>query len=161
MVRSFGEHTYAEDLVQETYVRLHNSDAKNKVVVNGQPNKAFMYIALRNNYITYKRELSKGHKVSIEKVKPIASADDNIKSRYIANDNLDRKVEQEMNEWHWYDRELFKLYITSGKSMRKLASDTNISLSSIANTIKNCKTKIREALSEDWQDYINKDYDKI
>lgn len=56
IVRSFGEKTYSEDLVQETYLRLHRSKSLDKVIVNGKPNRAFMYVALRNNYITFVRE---------------------------------------------------------------------------------------------------------
>lgn len=160
IVRSFGEKTYSEDLVQETYLRLHRSKSLDKVIVNGKPNRAFMYVALRNNYITFVREKSKAHKVSIDKIKRLP-AHDEISEIYIANDRLENRIKKEISQWHWYDRELFTLYLSTGKSMRKLSAETNISLSSIANTIKNCKAKLREKFSEDFEDYKNKDYSKL
>ena len=45
--------------------------------------------------------------------------------------------------------------------MRKLASETGISLTSIFTTIKNCKNRIKENIGEDYQDYNNKDYELI
>ena len=46
-------------------------------------------------------------------------------------------------------------------SMRKLASETKISWVSIYNSLKHLKKDIREKLDEDWQDFKNKDYDKL
>jgi hypothetical protein len=45
--------------------------------------------------------------------------------------------------------------------MRQLARDTDISLNSIYNSIKKYKEIIREKFSEDWEDYINQDFDLI
>lgn len=160
MVKSFGESKYAEDLVQETYLRIHASKSQDKVINNGEPNRAFMYVTLRNSYITLMREVSKGRKVSVEKVAEIKSIEPET-TKYQANEVLNQLADAEISKWHWYDRELFLHYVSSGKSMRALSSETGISLSSIANTIKNCKAKIREAISEDWGDYLNKDYDKL
>jgi len=45
--------------------------------------------------------------------------------------------------------------------MREISNGANISLSSIFNTLKNCKNRIRETVGEDYQDYKNKEYDRI
>ena len=74
---------------------------------------------------------------------------------------LMNKVEQEMESWHWYDKLLFETYIKDGRSMRGLSSDTQISLTSIFTTLRNCKNRIRENVGEDFLDYINKDYELI
>lgn len=52
------------------------------------------------------------------------------------------KVNNKLNELHWYDRELFKAYIESG-SYRKLSKQTDIPFNSISRTINNVKNYIR------------------
>ena len=46
-------------------------------------------------------------------------------------------------------------------SMRELEAETKISLTSIFHTIKHCKQQLREAVGEDYQDYINGDYELL
>jgi hypothetical protein len=46
-------------------------------------------------------------------------------------------------------------------SIRKLAKETGISWVSIFNTLKKCKIDLRENFSEDYDDYINGDYERI
>ena len=160
IVKSFGEHKYAEDIVMETYLRLHQSKSNTKVVNNGKVNRAFMWVALKNNYVSYATMKSKVHKVNIKDYK-LKSNDLDLSSQYKAIDVLDKKIETEINTWHWYDRELFVL-ITKGEiSMRKFSRDSKISLSSISNTMSKCKKKLRLILGEDYEDYINQDFNKI
>ena len=160
IVKKFGEQTYSEDLVQETYIRIYRSGSHNKAVINNKPNKAFMYIALRNNYLTFVREKSKGHKVDLSTVQ-LESKIETEENRYIANDTLEELIKKEIDRWYWYDKKLFLLYMNNDVSMRNLAKETKISLSSIANTLKNCKAKLRRAIGEDYEDYKNKDYHLI
>jgi predicted DNA-binding protein YlxM (UPF0122 family) len=56
---------------------------------------------------------------------------------------------------------LFDTYITNEKSMRKLSQETKISLTSVFNTIKNCKKRLKETIGEDYIDYLNKDFELI
>jgi predicted DNA-binding protein YlxM (UPF0122 family) len=56
---------------------------------------------------------------------------------------------------------LFNLYRESNLSMREIAEETDISLTSIFNTLKNCKERLREAIGEDFQDYLNEDFELI
>ena len=46
-------------------------------------------------------------------------------------------------------------------SMRDIAKETNISLISIFNSIKNYKEILNTKFSKDYQDYINNDYNGI
>jgi DNA-directed RNA polymerase specialized sigma24 family protein len=71
------------------------------------------------------------------------------------------KIEQEVDSWHWYDQKLFELYRDTDLSIRDIAAETTISSSSIFNTLKNCKEKIRVAVGEDYTDYKNEDYELI
>jgi predicted DNA-binding protein YlxM (UPF0122 family) len=71
------------------------------------------------------------------------------------------KIEQEKVNWHWYDRQLFDIYMNTNKSMRKLSQETKISTDSIFNTIKKCKKKLEKAVGEDYIDFLNQDYERI
>lgn len=160
MVRSFGEFTYSEDLVQETYLRIHQANAQDRAVINGKANKGFMYIALKNNHINFSKEKSKVRKYQIEDFK-MPSRDEAPTEWYMANDKLEGKIKDVMENWHWYDRQLFILVATGTDSMRKISRDSRISLSSISNTIKKCRKRLKDELNEEFEDYFNKDYKQI
>lgn len=161
IVQSFGGGMYSEDIVQESYIRIHNSQSLDNAIVDGKVNKAFMYVTLRNNFVNYARQKAKVRKVQIiENYLPKSEINANTR-RHIANDILDDKIKQEMDKWHWYDREVFKLITSKKVSMRKLSRDSRISLSSIANTMNKCKRKLKEIIGEDYEDYINKEYEFI
>ncbi len=160
IVRSFGGGIYSEDIVQETYLRIDKAGSKNKLVVGGEINRGFMWITLRNNYINFAKQKAKVQKIELKDyhMKNIIQHE---KTKYIANDILEQKIHEEVSKWHWYDKEMF-LLITSGKvSMRKVSRDSKISLSSIANTMNKCKKRLKIAIGEDYEDYVNGDYKKI
>ena len=71
------------------------------------------------------------------------------------------KINAEIKRWHWYDQMLFVEYVNTGKGIRTLAEESKISRSSIFQTLKNCKEKIRLAVGEDWEDFNNKDFELI
>jgi predicted DNA-binding protein YlxM (UPF0122 family) len=66
---------------------------------------------------------------------------------------LSDKVWKEVNEWHWYDHKMFEIYMNSDMSMRDISRETTISLSSIFNTIKNGKDRIKDRFKEDYKKY--------
>ncbi|MFZ9455306.1 MAG: hypothetical protein ACO27Q_08750, partial [Bacteroidia bacterium] len=53
LVKTFGEDFYAEDIVQEAYLRLYRYCKPENVIQNGQVNKGFMYFVLRNLYLLH------------------------------------------------------------------------------------------------------------
>ena len=58
-------------------------------------------------------------------------------SKEIAHGNFTALIDEHINNWHWYDAKLFKLYRDTDMSIRKIAKETKISWVSIFNTIKN------------------------
>ncbi len=158
LVCKFGERNYAEDLVQETYIKIITSGSLDKAVINGVVNKAFMYVALRNNVIDFHRSKGKIYKVEISDRIPEEEAD---MDRHQALDILDKKIQAEIKKWHWYDRDMFLHYMNTGKSQREIAKGSNISLSSISNTIVNCKNRIRNAVGDDLEKIQKKEYNLI
>jgi predicted DNA-binding protein YlxM (UPF0122 family) len=54
----------------------------------------------------------------------------------------------EVKTWNWYDEKLMTIYIKQEMSMRELSDETKISLSSIFNTLKNGKQRIKTNCKE-------------
>ena len=68
---------------------------------------------------------------------------------------------EEIDSWEWFDKMLFKLYAKSGDSIRDIAERTHISTTSIFHTLKYCKERIKNNVSEDYEDYKNNDFELI
>jgi DNA-directed RNA polymerase specialized sigma24 family protein len=62
VVEGFGEKFYAEDIVQEMYLRLHKYTTWDKIVKDGEVNKGFVWFVLRNIYVDYCKQKSKINK---------------------------------------------------------------------------------------------------
>ncbi len=150
VINSFGEYDYAEDIVQEMYIVLHKYADPNKIITKGKANRGYIYFTLRTTYYQYYNAKNKVHKVNIDDYK--IKYDDNIEENEAYND-ICKMIDDEIKGWHWYDKKLFQLYKNTDMSIRKLAKETGISWVSIFNTLKNCKTKIRNKYQEDWDKY--------
>jgi DNA-directed RNA polymerase specialized sigma24 family protein len=159
LVKSFGEDLYAEDLVQECYLRLYKYTKPENVITNGQINKGFMYFTLRNMYLYACRNKGKFEGFDIEAIQ--IKDEPSQLDKHEAYLKILGKIENEVDSWHWYDQKLFELYRDTDLSIRDIAAETKISSSSIFNTLKNCKQKIRLAVGEDYTDYKNEDYELI
>lgn len=159
IIRSWGEHDYAEDLVQEMYIRCLSYSSEEKIIQDGKVNKGYIWFVLRSVFIMYKKECSKVEKLRIDSNFDIEAKED-IELEY-AYGQLLAKVDKSKSNWHWYDVKLFDLYMNSGMSMRKIEAQTNISLTSIHHTIKNCKARLTKEVGEDIQDYFNNDYELL
>ena len=160
IIKNFGEHFYAEDLVQETYLMLYKWSSPDKYIKDGKPNDAYIWLCLRNSFLLYQREKRKATKVSLEDIQELSTNEINIEY-FNSLEKIDTLVKNEVNSWHWYDAKMYKLYIDNKMPMRKIESETGISLRSIFETIKICKQRLKKAVGEDYEDFINNDYEKI
>ena len=160
VVQSFGEYNYAEDIVQEMYLRIHKYTSADKIIKNGEVNKGFIWFVLRNIYVDYCKQRSKIEKTDLNEAIYIFDESDERQINEAKN-TIEQQIETEIQSWHPYDSILFKLYRDSGKSMRELEAGTKISLTSIFHTIKHCKQRIKNAVGEDYQDLLNNDLERI
>lgn len=161
----------ANDIVQDMYLRLNKYlDKPEKIIKDGEVNSYFIYITLRNLFYdakkSYKAEISKDYS-DVENIS-ILSALAEIPEETEENDGMEKAyftifeaIDKEVSTWHWYDQKLFKLYYYTNQSLRDIASDTKISLTSIYNSCKNYRKIIEEKFGEDIEDFFNQDYDKI
>jgi DNA-directed RNA polymerase specialized sigma24 family protein len=160
IIHSFGEYDYAQDLVQETYITLWKYASAEKIIdVNGNVRKGYVYFTLKSLYYQYYNKKKKITKVPIDGCWELFD-DSNIEEHKAYND-ICMLIDDELENWHWYDRKLFKLYRDTDMSMRDIAGETNISLISIFHSIKNYKEILSTKFQKDYQDYINNDYNQI
>ena len=166
--------TLANDLVQEMYLRIEKyvKDPE-RITTNDKISSLYIYVTIRNLY--FKHQNNKKRKI-IYQYKDYDSFDDNdvfnndtdsiendleLLEMEKAHKKIMEKILQEISTWHWYDEKLFKLYFFTDKSLRTIASETRISLTSIYNSCKNYKEILTEKFGEDVTDFFNKDYYQI
>jgi len=151
IVKKLGGGDYSEDIVQEMYLKLSKIELKEQTI------DTFVYYVLRNMTFDLHRKKSNIFKVDLEDCVFLEYLEDQGKEEL---ETIYERIEDEVEDWHWYDKMLWQLY-TEDRTMRELAKDTKISLSSIFHTIKTCKDRIKLAVGEDYEDYVNEDYEKI
>jgi DNA-directed RNA polymerase specialized sigma24 family protein len=133
IVRTFGGGEISEDIVQEMYLKYNDN-----FIQNNQPNRAYIWITLRNIFLN---EIKQKENINFVESEPI---DEQL------FESLMKRANKEMEQWHWYDKKLFEIYIYKDLSMRDIAKETNISLRSIFSTIKSCKERLNEKLKDDY-----------
>ena len=158
MAKSFGvDDDQANELVQQMYVRITDYvDDPEKILYNEtEVNTYYVYVTLRNLFLSTIR-----HKA---KVVYLSDGDLNISALQIPDDvkyeekikfeKVMDKVEDIVEDWYWYDKKIFNIHFYEEMSMRKIARNTKISLSSIFNTLSNGKAKIKEGAIEEYREY--------
>ena len=126
IVKKLGGGDYSEDIVQEMYLKLSKIELKEQTI------DTFVYYVLRNMTFDLHRKKSNVFKVDLEDCVFLEYLEDQGKEEL---ETIYERIEDEVEDWHWYDKMLWQLY-TEDRTMRELAKDTKISLSSIFHTIK-------------------------
>ena len=161
MAHSFGAGSYAEDIVQEMYIRLNKYvEDPERIMYKGEPNKLFVWVTLRNMVRNHqnKKDLMvySGDMVEYDQEEDLFDYDEAY-----GFEKLIEKIWESTSELHWYDKKMFEIYHTTDMSMRDIENETKISLYSIFDTLKKTKQYVTETNKEHYQDYENQDYDKI
>jgi len=169
LVRSLGCSEYiAEDVVQDAYIRIWEYLQKGVNIDYGDDdvNEFYMYMTLRSIYFNsikkksldiYEPPHTEALNLMLGKLKDEYS-DVEMEDAYT---RLINKIFTEVNSWDFYSRNIFIAYFTSGLSLDKLSSDTEIGRSSLYNSIRKYRDVIQVMFDEDAQDFFNGDYDKI
>ena len=162
IINGFGEYDYAEDLVQECYIVLYKYADENKIIRDGIVSRGYMYFTLRSLYYQYYNSKKRITKVSLDDEEfTIQIPNDSQMDEQIAFNKICTMIDDHIDTWRWYEKKLFTLYRDTELSIRGIAKETNISWVSIFNTLKHAKNELNDKFKEDWEDYINKDYDKL
>jgi RNA polymerase sigma factor (sigma-70 family) len=157
VVNTFGEYFFADDIVQETYLKILRLNHIDKIVTT-TVNRSMMWLVLRSVYIDHLR-LQKHEKVNLDSIYSLSS-EDSVESQKAIN-RIDELIDDEINNWHFYDKMLFDIYRNTDLSMREIAEKTDIHYTSIFHTLKRCKKRLQEAVGEDYKDYLNQDFELI
>ena len=165
---NFEVRNYAEDFVQEAYLRLSRYvDLFDKVVSkNGKAAKGYMFFTLRSIIVNRVRKKSNldfsflGSQYDFEE--KYNWVDEGVDPKIIGYQELEDKMYDVLKEnTKWFDYELFRKYLKDGKSFRTMAEESGIGIRTIYLSIKRSKIVIANAMEEHYMDYINGDYDKI
>ena len=176
MAKNLGApNSIAEDLVQEMYIRL-NTYVKDASKIyykdTGEINRFYVWVTIRNMVLSYKALKAKNVTFFLDdclnsendrrQIEDRPVVDEKEVEKALARDRIIEGVKGSVDQWqYWYDKKLFNLYYFTGMSMRDIARNTGISLTSIFNSCKNYRTKVLDDFSEDWEDYINGEFDRI
>lgn len=161
-------YNYAEDFVQEAYLRLAKyDDLFDKIIsTKGKVSKGYMFFTLRSiilNTIKRKSNLKfnyLGSQYDFEETYNFI--DEGVDEDKIGIEAIENKMYSIVREGSkWFDYELFKTYLETGKSFRTIAQESGIGIRTIYLSIKRSKVMIAEKLNEDYQDFLNKEYDLI
>ena len=159
IVTTFGCE-FPEDIVQDMYLRVHKYGQKEKILnESGQVNLFYIWSILRNAWGD-SNKMNKIEFISIESLFNV-EADQDYLDKHEAFNKIESLIDEETKSWHFYDKKLFDIYRNTDLSMREIAEQTNISLKSIFNTLKNCKERIKENVGEDFEDYLNNEFELI
>ena len=150
---------YAEDVVHDMYLKIAGfKDTERLMYENtGEVNYWYIILTLRSVCYDFLKEYNK--KVSWEPF-DVAGEMVNLDKERAFNVIYDKLIAA-TNEFGMYGSKLTQVYFKTDYSLRQIASETTISLSSIFHSIKAYKMILQERFGEDYEDYINGDYDKI
>jgi DNA-directed RNA polymerase specialized sigma24 family protein len=131
MVKKFGEVNYAEDVVQEAYIKV--------MKLNKEINEAYFYYTLRS--LTMDLHSKRVIKEVITKKIEYSLFED--ESNQLAEE-LAQPYLEFIETWDWYDKKLFMIWVNNKISIRKLSRETNIGFKSVYTTIKKCQKRLIE-----------------
>lgn len=150
MAQNLGAGHYAEDIVQEMYIKLSEIKNPERLIDKNNPNQLvgfYVYTILRSLIVDLQRVQKRTKIISIEHIKELEASEIDLEFEIEFAKKLE-VIEQSKADMGWYDLKLFELYHNEGLSIRKLSKETRISASSIFNTLTNAKSKIHEAYNE-------------
>ena len=141
IAKSFGADDYAEDLVQEMYIRtLKYIDNGKDLSYKNDINYLYIYQMLRHMAINLLLKKRKVSVINIDNVKnQTKSAQEiNIEKIYV-------RINEELDSMFWYDAKIYRI-IESGVSIKELSKKTKISYYSLYRTYNKVKNKLKELL---------------
>lgn len=156
------DQTKAEDLVQDvmvTILELPEDRFNNIRFGESSLNMLYIYRSLKNRYINQVKKLKANSTVELNDNVEIEVdiASDIFETKF---DVLNKEINAYLDELEtttdgWFRAKLFRLYLTSGKSMDQLAKDTKISKSTIFTTIRNVRIELKDKFENQYKELNN------
>jgi hypothetical protein len=177
---AFVSKEVAKDVVQDMYVTLDRYNVTlDAILKNGKLQKGFCYVTIRNLSKAYYNK-----NINFYPLEYVKLSEESHREYEEALDKMFNKIYDEVESWENYDKTLFEAYMHTGLSFRDLAHGTKkenvkmiskskvinekslkrgsgISVSSIFNTVKGCKEILKDKFHEDYEDFLNNDFELI
>ena len=159
----------AHEIVQGMYLKLHNyvKDVDKIMYNDTEVNSFYIYKVMHNLWrstyhktqTTGRTPKSKLETVSLEGIDLEYTETEYYEAFESRFSDIQSRVDSVVDTWYWYDRKIYKLHNEpnneTGKpmSMRAISKATNISLSSVFNTLKGCRERLKAELQDDYNKY--------
>jgi hypothetical protein len=154
----------ADEITQRMYLKVYKYGKQIKF------DSFYIYKALHSCFIDYMREAKIYSENGVDHLNLISN--ERTKEEILAYENLLSALDDELEKLHWYDREIVKIKngktletecgrideILTGKPFRKIEAETEITITSLFNTVKTTKAKLRKKLQSkynEWQQLKN------
>ena len=145
----------AKDLTQDVFVIIleYDTEKMNTIIDNGH--LIFWTVrVMMNQYVrsnsTFKRKYYTYLRTDNFDIKNFEIFDDI--EWHKEKENKLEFISEKLKDIHEYDKLLFQVYYSSGKSIRKLAKETGISATSIYTTLKNVKNYLRDEANDEYKE---------
>tara|TARA_B100001093_G_C26577636_1_gene905754 strand:- start:44 stop:556 length:513 start_codon:yes stop_codon:yes gene_type:complete len=136
-----------KDTVQEMYLVIYDQIKEDKlkaqqVIINNKPHFG---IIKRTILQIIQQEANNNNKLPKDNNRILTNIADNETENI---EELTTRIEQILQDMHWFDRKLFKLYVKKFNSVRTLAKETKLGHVTVYNTINKCRNNIKKKLNE-------------
>ena len=147
----------------KTLYRMHNLADKLK---NKSKAKGYMFFTIRSLVVSFYRKQKNQKYVNTLGDANFENVYDEIDEVFSDKEECLLELESKIlpiikEHCEWFDYEMFKKYIKSGKSIKELAKETTLGIQTIYRSLRRSKIAIAENLWEDYLDYSNGDYSKV
>jgi DNA-directed RNA polymerase specialized sigma24 family protein len=158
---NFEVRNYAEDYVQDAYIRLMRyDDLYDKIIVDDKASKGYMFFTVRSIVINDMKRVKTcrynfiGDEYDMEE--KFMLEDKGLDPQKVSEELIETKMYEVLKDnTDWFDYELFRTYLKTGKSFRVLAEESGLGIQTIYLSIKKSKLIIAQELYEDYLDFKN------
>lgn len=139
-----------EDFTHDAYIKISELDDIDRIIhENGEINMYYVYFTLRSRVVDYYRENKLDYFSDIVDIQDDElDVDNEILLMNLYNDMMDK-----MDSFGHYGSKLCKIYLPTSRSLREIANESGISLTSIHHSIKQYKSFLKEEFIDEYKKY--------
>jgi len=135
----------AKDLTQDIYIILLEYDQRKLQVIFDNGHLGFWVTRVMcNQYLNANSKFKRKYYGKLRTDKDNDQHLVNLVDEEYEDDTRIDMINEAMNDLHFYDRSLFKVYTETDHTIRSLAAATGISTTSIFSTLKKVRNKIKD-----------------
>ena len=139
------------DFIHDTYIKIHGLDDPSRIIrEDGEANMYYVYFALRSRVVDYHRE---NKLVYVDDFEDTTDSDELDIDNEILLMNLYEGIMSRVDDFGAYGSKLCKIYLPTSLSLRQMATESGISLTSIHNSLKQYKAFIKEEFQDEYDFY--------